>query len=248
MGILDKSASESTGKTADQVGAPAKPGANITTANTTLLGSKPQEDPSADEGGGTTNTANVKQPESATTTDLDRLTQSQAGDNEGVGSTGENAKNAAEATGSATRTSDIDQLAALKAKETADAGLEQKLKLQADTSGQYDAGGNFLEGLGATLARNDQESDSTSYTSHPTKSLKLGKFQFENSTLTLKGDEVAEFDKLLDSQPAFIKNGVKKIDTDAAGKLAKQYLDQNRMIQGIDNSGNGLTRETGSSI
>lgn len=93
----------------------------------------------------------------------------------------------------------------------------------------------------------DQE-PAASYTSHPTKNMRMGRFQFENSTLNLKGDDVAEFEKLLAAQPAFIKIGIKKIDHGAANRLAKQYLDQNRMIQGIDNAGNGPTRTVGSSI
>ena len=210
---------------------------SATTLNQTQPESKPQTEPSAEEGGKTTNTAMADQKESATTTDLDRLTQHQTGDNEATDTTGNNARQASEATDSLTRTSGLDQAAADLAKETADRIVEQRLDLQNNASGLTDAGGNFVQ-LDPTLL--STESDVDTYTSHPTKSLKLGRFQFENGTLTLKGDDKAEFAELLEAQPVFVRSGVKKIDSNAAAKLAKSYIDQNsQMTRGIDTAGNG---------
>jgi hypothetical protein len=225
-----------------------------TSDTSTDISGEPEKGPTPDTGDkplDTTNTTSASQVDSATTTDLDPLTQYQVGDNLDASATGRNAQLSAGASDSATRQQTLSEVSQERAAETADAGLEAQMKRQDDNSGSFDAGGNTMLGLGEMLARATAEGDSdqgTSYTSHPTKTLKLGRFQFENSTLTLKGDDVAEFDELLDKQPAFVKNGVKKIDTGAANKLAKQFLDQNRMIQGIDNAGNGPTKTVGSSI
>lgn len=193
----------------------------------------------------TTNTANATQTDGPTTTDLDRLTQSQAGDNEPTGLTGKNAEQSADATDSAVREAGLDQVAASEAQARAEELVRQQLARQESGDPMLDAGGNFISQTGAELST---DSSDDVYTSHPTKNLKLGRFQFENSTLTLSGDDKAEFAKLLDGQPPFVKFGVKKIDSGAAAKLAQQFLDQNKMTRGIDTAGNGVTRTQGSAI
>lgn len=233
-----------------EAGAGLDPTAGKPTLDTsTDIASKPEDGPTPDTGDKpveTTNTASAAQGDSATTTDLDPLTQHQVGDNLDASATGRNAQLSAGASDSATRQQTLSEVSQDRASETADAGLEAQLQRQKDASGLFDAGGNAVLGIGAQIASGPE--GAVSYTSHPTKTLKLGRFQFENSTLNLEGDDVAEFDELLEKQPAFVKNGVKKIDTGAANALAKQYLDQNKMIQGIDNAGNGPTKTVGSSI
>jgi hypothetical protein len=61
----------------------------------------------------------------------------------------------------------------------------------------------------------------TIFSSHPISRFKLGRFQFANSILSLEGDEVEEFEKMLDRLPAGEKSKIKKIDVKAAELLVR---------------------------
>jgi hypothetical protein len=50
------------------------------------------------------------------------------------------------------------------------------------------------------------------YTSHPIQSLNVGGFQFENASLRLEGDQVGEFQELLDKMPLVERSRIRKLD------------------------------------
>lgn len=78
------------------------------------------------------------------------------------------------------------------------------------------------------------------YTSSPTQSLKLGRFQFERGTMKLEGAAIEEFDSLLAQQPPQIKSQVKKVSRESADAVAKKFLaTQGSMVKGVDVAGNG---------
>jgi hypothetical protein len=76
------------------------------------------------------------------------------------------------------------------------------------------------------------------YTSHPITNFRVGRFKFDKGQLALdNADEVAEFEKLLDSLPPVEKMKVRKIDIAAAERISAEY----RAAQG------GPTKNTDSS-
>lgn len=76
---------------------------------------------------------------------------------------------------------------------------------------------------------------STTYSSHPIERFRIGGYQFEKGSLTLEGDDVQKFEKLLESAPPREQATVKKIDVDSVNKLAKSFLSSNR-TRGVDTS------------
>lgn len=79
---------------------------------------------------------------------------------------------------------------------------------------------------------------STLYVSKPIARFKLGRFQFEDGVLRLESEEdVAEFDALLDKQPPFLRQKVKKSTQEMAEAVAASFL-KSRMVSGVDTTGN----------
>lgn len=79
------------------------------------------------------------------------------------------------------------------------------------------------------------EEGETVYSSHPIKRLLIGRFSFEDGVLRLKGDDLAEFEKLLDSLPRGDRASVKKLDMDRVDAIVQQR----RAVQGAFDSGVG---------
>lgn len=67
-----------------------------------------------------------------------------------------------------------------------------------------------------------------SYTSHPIENLSIGQFRFEKGLLTLSGDDVEVFDKLLATLPPQEASRVKKLDVNAAEDLVRKLLENQR--------------------
>jgi hypothetical protein len=65
---------------------------------------------------------------------------------------------------------------------------------------------------------------SATYTSHPVENFRLGRYRFNKGLLTLTGDEVEAFDKLLESLPPADKRRVRKLDVAAAEEFVRQRL------------------------
>ena len=61
----------------------------------------------------------------------------------------------------------------------------------------------------------------TVYSSHPIANYRIGRWQFENATLRLKGDDVSEFEKFREKLPPVERNVVKKLDTDRVNSIVE---------------------------
>lgn len=102
------------------------------------------------------------------------------------------------------------------------------------------AGANLTRGLSSSQLAGiaDLPEDSKTFSSHPIQRFKLGRFQFDRGTLTLSGDDLSEFEKLLNSDklPARDRNVVKEIDRESAERAAQRFLDTKR-VRGVDTAG-----------
>ena len=83
-------------------------------------------------------------------------------------------------------------------------------------------------------AQVDEENESLAlYTCAPTKSLKFGKFQFENGLLRLVDpDDVEEFEFFLSKASTSVKSVVKKISLEAADKIAREHTNPPEAFRG----------------
>jgi hypothetical protein len=77
--------------------------------------------------------------------------------------------------------------------------------------------------------------EATMFSSHPISGFKVGRFQFVNGQLTLTGDDVAEFEKLLEKLPVRDRSRVRKIDRAAAERAAERFL--TKRVRGVDTAG-----------
>lgn len=68
------------------------------------------------------------------------------------------------------------------------------------------------------------DTDLTVYSSHPVQRLHIGAYQFENTILKLKPDQVDEFENLLGQLPPQDRLNVRKIDTKAADQIVQDRL------------------------
>lgn len=74
------------------------------------------------------------------------------------------------------------------------------------------------------------------YTSHPIRNYRIGKFQFQNATLTLDSEEeIEKFAALLDSLPPSEKSRIKLINVEAGEAIAKSHVEK-VVTQGIDSA------------
>lgn len=97
------------------------------------------------------------------------------------------------------------------------------------------AAGRLARSELAGIAENEEQ---VTYSSHPILNYKLGRFQFVKGVLKLDAEDAAAFDELLEKQPPREKARVKKIDRDAAERVAKRYLDQATIrTRGVDTAG-----------
>lgn len=62
------------------------------------------------------------------------------------------------------------------------------------------------------------------YSSHPIENYSVGNYVFEKGLLTLTGDEIAVFDKLLETLPPQESNRIKKLDVEAADRIVREML------------------------
>lgn len=70
------------------------------------------------------------------------------------------------------------------------------------------------------------------YSSHPVSNYQIGRFQFNNSTLTLgNDDDISEFEGLLKTLPLYERNKVRTLSIDAANALA---IETGRITKGFD--------------
>lgn len=83
--------------------------------------------------------------------------------------------------------------------------------------------------------------DKVIYTSAPIERLKVGRFQFEKSQLSLSADEAEEFDHLLTKVDARTRSRVKKIDVEAAQRWLKAIRPQ--ATKAIDSSADGVSEK-----
>lgn len=92
-----------------------------------------------------------------------------------------------------------------------------------------------LESLDASLI----DDSNVLFSSHPVTRLQLGPYNFENAQLSLPREDVGDFEALLEDQPAYIRNMVRKIDVDAANEIIRGRIAS--MRAGIDTTANTLT-------
>jgi len=74
------------------------------------------------------------------------------------------------------------------------------------------------------------------FSSHPVGAFKVGRFQFTNGQLILTTAEAQEFESLLERMPPRDRNRVRKIDRQAAEKMAERFL-TTRRVRGVDTAG-----------
>lgn len=100
-----------------------------------------------------------------------------------------------------------------------------------------------LEGMGKTsavLAQGAADDVIVQYTSHPIMNYAVGDFQFTNGLLSLKSqEEVDEFESVLNDKkfPPQERNRIRKIDVEAAHRIAQASIDAQRTVtQNTDSS------------
>ncbi len=121
-------------------------------------------------------------------------------------------------------------------------GQLESLKLGASAqSGQVGEGAVDIAGLVAAQSYAGSEAPedgSTEYVSTIGR-LRIGKFEFTNGVLNLKGDDVGGFEKLLETAHPRTQQAVRKIDREAGEAVAKRFVTESKMSRGVDTSDNG---------
>lgn len=89
--------------------------------------------------------------------------------------------------------------------------------------------------------RQESDGDTSVYSSHPISRYRVGRFQFEQGTLRLKGDDVGEFEEIMRNQPPREQARVKKIDVEAANVVARNFAKSqgSSRTRGVDTAGSG---------
>jgi hypothetical protein len=83
--------------------------------------------------------------------------------------------------------------------------------------------------------------DETVFTSHPISKLRVGRFQFQNGVLRLKGEDVEAFEKLLGASALRTQQVIRRVDRSSGEVVARRYLEQNksRSTRDVDTSDRG---------
>ncbi len=118
-----------------------------------------------------------------------------------------------------------DQVEAITAKAAAQTELSQ---LKSDSIDQVTA----LE-----VALDPPAPEYTTFSSSPISRLRVGRFQFDKGMLRLTGDDLTDFEKLMESMPTLTQVQVKKINLGAANAVAESFL-ESRRHRGVDTSEN----------
>ncbi len=98
------------------------------------------------------------------------------------------------------------------------------------------------DGLAVAAAGPESGEDGvTIYSSHPIARYSIGRFHFTQSTLRLEGDDLAEFEELVSKASPRDQALIKKIDLEAADKVARNFATSR--TRGVDTAGSGRAGE-----